>query len=539
MKKVGFWGVAACFALCVLSSHGYGQILMNEVSVNPAGNDDGCEYIELLGPPGGSASNVQFLSLEGDTNKGQATFVITIGSPGPVFGSNGLLVFTGTIAPCNARTFPAGTTRIQLTAMDTATGVLQNGSNSFMIVNSATAIAPGTDLDTNDDGTLESLPAGATILDGVAWTDGGATDVIYGTQLTAIGGTIGAATRFPGDTRANNAGAWYAGALTGTPDATTYSATIRTANFPANGALTPGAPNVGSVVRDAPVDMNGDGKTDWVVARAAGGSGTQVSWYTQFNGGNPAPVQPWGISGDDLLAADYDGDGSDDITVYRPSNNTFYIINSSTQTFRVDQFGAPGDDAKIIGDYDGDGRDDIAVYRPGAQSVWYYRPSGTPATAFVSVPWGEAADYLSPGDYDGDGRADFVVQRGQGGVGHFYIRYATGSFAEVFFGLDTDQVIPGDYDGDGKTDIAVVRPSSGSLVWDFEPSGTPGVTTVSDTWGIPTDVVVQGDYTGDGKTDYAIWREGIFYVMTVGDRNIFTKPWGAPDDAPIAAYNTF
>lgn len=542
MRKAGFTGLALSFALSLLSISGNAQILLNELVVNPSGADDGCEYIELIGQPGAAVENIAFLSLEGDTNKGQATFVITVGSPGPVIGSNGILVFTGTIAPCSARTFPAGTTRIALPALDgpPAGGVLQNGTNSFLLISSTTAIAPGTDLDTNDDGTLDGLPAGAVILDSLAFSDGGATDVIYGPLLTAVGGTVGAATRFVGDNRPNLAAAWYGGALTGTPDSTTYSATIRTINFPANGALTPGAPNVGTAVRDAVVDLNGDGRTDYVVLRPAGGVGSQLTWFTQFNGGSPYSTRDWGINGDQFFAGDYDSDGVDDIAVFRPSNGTFYIILTATQTIRIDQFGQTGDEARIVGDYDGDGRDDIAVYRAGTQSTWFYKTSSN--SPLFAVNWGQTGDAPAPGDYDGDARADFVVQRADGANGRFFKRLATGAQSSELFGLATDEVVPGDYDGDGKTDICVVRTVSGFRVWDFEPSGTAGSTVVSDPWGVPTDIIAQGDYNGDGRTDYAVWRPGspgTFFVMTPVDRNIFSKDWGQTGDLPAASYNTF
>lgn len=315
---------------------------------------------------------------------------------------------------------------------------------------------------------------------------------------------------------------------------------VVTAPVPRNLATT-AAPCGGSgPVRDAPMDINGDGKTDYVVVRPAGGTGSQLTWLNSFNPTGPDASREWGISGDQIIAADYDGDGKDDETVYRPSNATFYIIQSSSLTMRVEQFGQTGDNPRVVGDYDGDGRDDLAVYRSGTQSTWFYKTSST--ALFSSVEWGQTGDFPAPGDYDGDGKADFVVQRADGGTGRFWKRLSSGSFSSEPFGLSSDGVVPGDYDGDGKTDVAVFRTSNGLLVWDFEPSGTAGTTVVSDTWGAAGDLTVQGDYDGDGKTDYAVWRSGspgTFFVMTVGTRNIWSKPWGQTGDLPAARYNTF
>lgn len=667
MIRSVFGGAAVSCLLCLLCLSASAQ-LINELDINPGGTDQPCEYVELRGTPGAIIQNVHFVAFEGDAApSGTADFVVTFGSPGPAFGSNGLIVVTGTTA-CGARTYPAETTRVQTALLDASNG-LENGTISFLLISSATAITPSTDYDTDNNGTLEGLPAGATILDAVAWSDGDAGDIMYGgVTLSASGGTIGAATRFPNNTTANSPSAWYAGALTGTNDATTYSPTVRTSNFPPDGALTPGAPNVGTPssgisttftaylngAQEVPVnaspakgfgrvtlneaetsitvsvtygsaavplssnvisghihgpagpgtnanvlfdlmpaggaafgsvvnatfnvtpaqvanlkagllyfnihtvnnpngeirgqilvprsvlDFNGDGFTDYVVTRAAGGAGSQLTWLTQFNGGSPSAPRDWGISGDQVLAGDYDGDGLDDITIFRPSNATFYIIHTATQTMRIEQFGQTGDNPRVVGDYDGDGRDDVAVYRAGAQSVWYYKTSST--ALFNAVPWGQTGDVPAPGDYDGDGRSDFVIQRADGANGRFWKRLATGAQSSELFGMASDDLVPGDYDGDGKTDIAVVRTSGGFFVWDFEPSGTAGSTVVSDTWGVPGDLTVQGDYTGDGRTDYAVWRPGnpgIFFIMTVSERSIFTKHWGQTGDMPVAQFNTF
>jgi hypothetical protein len=288
-------------------------------------------------------------------------------------------------------------------------------------------------------------------------------------------------------------------------------------------------------VNDAPVDMNSDGKTDWVVVRNSGG---QYVWYVFFNGGNPQPTTNWGTTGDRFAPADFDGDHKDDIAVFRPSNATWYILESATSTIRIDQFGVTGDDPSVIGDYNGDGKDDLAVYREGAQSFWYYKTA--PNALFVAVDWGQTGDFPAPGDYDGDGKNDFVIQRADGGEGAFYKNLSSAGQSFEKFGAASDLVIPGDYDGDGKTDLATAREEGAAIVWRYEPSGTAGSSVVSETWGLAaSDFTAQGDYNGDGRTDFAVWRNttGVFYVLTSGSRNIFTQSWGQTGDLPVARYN--
>lgn len=301
---------------------------------------------------------------------------------------------------------------------------------------------------------------------------------------------------------------------------------------------------------DAPVDFNGDGKSDFVMTRNVGGGPSgQVRWFPAYQDIGPAPTVDWGIASDEPVPADFDGDGKDDFAVYRPgATGTFYIIRSLTNTVHIEQFGIAGDDPTVVGDYDGDNRDDLAVYRsgvnPGNPSTWFYRSIGAPGGTFTAVTWGQTGDFPAPGDYDGDGRYDFVVQRADGANGRFWKRLSGGELSSELFGLNTDIIAPGDYDDDGKTDLAVVRDDGGNIRWSFEPSGTAGSTVVSDIWGVTaTDVVAQGDYDGDGRTEFAVWRRGAtgqFLMMALSTPRTITSSlqWGEVNDYPVANYNT-
>lgn len=305
--------------------------------------------------------------------------------------------------------------------------------------------------------------------------------------------------------------------------------------------------NTSPAPSDAVVDINGDGMTDWVVVRnTGGGTSGQTTWYTALSNNVLVPSVDWGIASDQFVPADYDGDQKDDIAIFRSdAQGKFIIIQSLTSTMRIEELGQAGDDATVVGDYNGDNKDDVAVYRsgtaPGSQSFWYYKIQGAPY--FETVAWGQAGDFPAPGDYDGDNKNDFVVQRADtnGTDGRFFLNFSGGGQTSQQFGLADDSIAPGDYDGDKKTDLAVVRSANGFLVWDFEPSGTAGITVVRDEWGVAaTDLITQGDYDGDGKTDYAVWRPGspsMFYVMTPVTRHIFSREWGQANDYPVANFN--
>src|SRR6185436_19508799 len=64
----------------------------------------------------------------------------------------------------------------------------------------------------------------------------------------------------------------------------------------------------------------------------------------------------------------------------------------------------------VPGDYDGDGTTDLAVYRP-TTGVWSILSSASGNTQGFAIALGRANDIPVPGDYDGDGLTDAAIYR--------------------------------------------------------------------------------------------------------------------------------
>jgi hypothetical protein len=225
---------------------------------------------------------------------------------------------------------------------------------------------------------------------------------------------------------------------------------------------------------------------------------------------------------------DFDGDSKADISIYRPSNGEWWILNSHDESNAAFQFGNSSD--KIVpGDYTGDFVTDIAVWRPSTGEWFILRSSDF---SYYSFPFGLSTDIPAPADYDGDGKTDAAVYRRSNRF--WYInRSSDGGTTFVTLGDQFDTPVPADYDGDGKADVAVWH--SANSTWLIRKSSTAEVYEVS--FGTISDKKVQGDYTGDGKADIAVWRPltGEWFVRRSEDGSYYSFVFGGNADVPAPA----
>ena len=217
----------------------------------------------------------------------------------------------------------------------------------------------------------------------------------------------------------------------------------------------------------------------------------------------------------------------DIVSVYRPSNATFYLKKANETGFAdaAITYGIPGD-LPITGDWDGDGIDTIGVYRDG---VFYLRNSNTSGYADVVVPFGIQGDVPVAGDWDGDGIDTIGVYRG----GVFYLRNSnTSGFADLAFayGLPGDVPIAGDWTGKGSDSVGLFRPSEANFY--LKNTNASGYADAIAFFAPGDHWPVVGDWYQSGSDYLGLYRDGWFELESWYHQHRIE--FGAAEDLPIA-----
>jgi len=187
------------------------QVWINEVLTNPNGSDStatsGNEHFELRGTPNMSLAGYFMLGIEGGGTTGRGDInqffdlgTFSIGANGYLFARQNGSLYTATASGAAVIQNTAGQ-GWGLTGASTVgysgdgTQVdLENGTTTIMLINIGSGSAPtlSLDLDADNDGVLDALPSGWSVVDSVGIIDGAATqaatDWSYGAVTLRVGG---------------------------------------------------------------------------------------------------------------------------------------------------------------------------------------------------------------------------------------------------------------------------------------------------------------------------------------------------------------
>ncbi len=219
------------------------------------------------------------------------------------------------------------------------------------------------------------------------------------------------------------------------------------------------------------------------------------------------------------LAGDWDGDGDDEVAVFRRAKRAKFRLAREGEVTQVVRF-ARSSDQPVTGDWDGDGITDVGVRRPGWGSFLLRQPDGSR----VQVDLGRVRDVPLTGDWDGDGRSDVGVWRPARAL--FSLRNGDGTLASVPLGGVDDQPVTGDWNGDGRSDVGVYDAATATYTLLVEP-GDGSVSVTTQTLGAPYDIPVTGDWDGNGVTDLGTW------APSTATYTLRTTPARARATAPV------
>ncbi len=295
-------------------------------------------------------------------------------------------------------------------------------------------------------------------------------------------------------------------------------------------------------------DFDGDGKTDIVTANRFN-MPNRLGLHLGMGNGEFLPVAgvPWPTGVTQVVAADFNNDGRDDLVIFDDTPRAAVLINRGNASFEMVHVFPSGHSDWVTpkaGDFNSDGTPDLALARSGRLEIWLGLGDGNFTPGGTYSPAGGSFGELAVGDLNGDGKLD-VVSLASGKV----VRYfgdGSGGIADAqvqeFQIGSPHSLMTADFNRDGLDDIAfgmetlggniVVLPSVIEAPY-FGEMPRLSIGAVAASGLAPT--LAAGDFNGDGRPDitYTTWvSRGVVFNSTG------TKPCISADEVTITEPDT-
>ena len=271
-------------------------------------------------------------------------------------------------------------------------------------------------------------------------------------------------------------------------------------------------------------DFNGDGKQDLAVP--------VYSIFTLFsdltillgNGNGTFKAGPVvGVTGqnvNNVVAADFNGDGKLDLAISLPDANEIQVLlgNGDGSFSALSPVSADAIFKIATGDFNRDGKPDLVLLNPGASSVTILLGNGDGTfTEKTSIAL-SGAQAVAVGDLNRDGISDLAVTNFSSDTVTILLGKGDGTFTQVAAqpatGIQPLSVAIGDFNGDKIPDLAVSNQNNGfpnlgtvTILLGNGKGGFKATATSPQTGSIPETVAV-ADFNGDGKPDLVTANAG-------------------------------
>ena len=208
-------------------------------------------------------------------------------------------------------------------------------------------------------------------------------------------------------------------------------------------------------------DLNNDGLPDIIIIGEAG----PAVWYAAPRWNKAIIVNTGFHTESGSATGDIDGDGDIDITV-----GTHWFENplpggNPSDAWTVHSIGgAPGNHDIVVADLDGDGKQDVTMRGTNVSTVQISRQIDRPTWTSLDTDPGIGRNGLAIADLDGDGKQDIIV----GGVWMKNPGTVAGSWtSHAFATWDNFAAVEAvDVNGDGRLDLVMsVSESNGPIAW--------------------------------------------------------------------------